>query len=224
MPLYRDDYGAFYWSLRGDVTGEVVRDTPFHKDAGTRVQRVRPEQQGRILWTARAMFALLGLEALTVLALAVGLLVIPPGWPAALALNAFLPGTVLSELTVSVLLPLSCEWTTVRHPLRIVAHQAPSLLLAPLLPILGPLLHVAAVAVIMWRDGTGLLALRTFLGRTDLWERGVLALAALALGVLAGWLIRQCAVAWMASRRRPATPTPGLRVAASRDRRVGRGD
>ncbi|MEA1650050.1 hypothetical protein UAJ10_13655 [Nitrospirillum sp. BR 11164] len=222
MPLYRDDYGAFYWSLRGDVTGEVVRDTPFHKDAGMRVLRVRPGQQGRILWTVRGTFALLGLEVLAMLVLAVGLVTVPAGWPMALALNAFLPITVLAGLAVSVLVPLSCEWTTVRHPLRIVHGQANSLLLAPLLPVLAPALYFLAMALTLWRQKGVSKGLRAIVAGADLWEWAVMAMATLGLAVLAGWVVHQCWIAWKESRRRPPPRILGLRVAASREQRRDR--
>ncbi|MDG3442325.1 hypothetical protein [Nitrospirillum amazonense] len=222
MPLYRDDYGAYYWSLRGDVTGEVVRDTPFHKDAGMRVLRVRPGQEGRILWTVRGAFALLGLEALAILALAAGLVIVPAGWQTALAVNAFLPTTVLAVLALSVLLPLSCEWTIVRHPLRIVYGQPRSLLLAPLLPLLGPLLIVLATAAVFWRQAGVFRGLRTIVHGADLWVWGIVAAAVLGLAVLAGWLIRQCWVGWKEAHRRPPPRILGLRVAASRERRRDR--
>ncbi|MDZ5647201.1 hypothetical protein [Nitrospirillum sp. BR 11828] len=222
MPLYRDDYGAFYWSLRGDVTGEVVRDTPFHKDAGMRAQRVRPGQEGRILWTVRGVLALLVLEVLALVALAIGWGDVLAGWPLALALNAFLPITVMAGLAVSVLVPLSCEWTTVRHPLRIVYGQAASLLLAPLLPILALALHFFAMALTLGLHPQAMKGLRAVLRGADVWEWGMLAVAITGLLALAGWQVRQCWIAWRASRRRPPPRILGLRVAASREQRRDR--
>ncbi|WP_044563513.1 hypothetical protein [Azospirillum sp. B4] len=224
MPLYRDDYGALYWSLRGDVTGEVVRDTPFHKDAGTRMLRVRPGQERRLLWMVRGMLALLGLEALGLVSLAVarltGLVTIPEGWPMALAVNVLMPPFILSMMAQSVLVPLSCESATLRHPVRLVPGQARSLVLAPLIYVLGPALYGAGVLLVAPRRLVA--EMIDLLRRADWAEKGIALVPTLASLAFFAWMVRQCWLAWVGSRRRPPTQHPTLRVAASGERRRDR--
>ncbi|MBB6249566.1 hypothetical protein [Nitrospirillum iridis] len=224
MPLYRDDYGALYWSLRGDVTGEVVRDTPFHKDAGTRMLRVRPGQERRLLWTLRGVLGLLALQAVGLGALAValitGLVVIPDGWPMALASSILMPAFLLAMMTQSVLVPLSCESATLRHPVRLVPAQPLSLVLAPLLFVVGPVLYILGMVLVLPASARAEVAV--MLGRADWAEKAAGLVLALILLACFGWAVRQCWLGWAGSRRRPPSHPPALRVAASREQRRDR--